>query len=121
MPVETPTVTTALEQPPPIAPAPTSVVQDSAANTNDKNRTLDTRDIREIQTLLQALGMTPGPVDGVAGPLTTAAISRYEEARGQPTATGLNRELLARLRRDAGAATPSPAKAPTATRPSRDR
>jgi len=96
-------------------------VQDSAANSNDRDQTLDTRDIREIQTLLQSLGMTPGPADGVAGPLTVAAISRYEQSRGQTPARGLNRELLTRLRQDVGAAAPSPPKAATATRPAPDR
>jgi hypothetical protein len=112
MPVEAPAVPAAREEPPPSAPAPISVAPDSAANTNDRDRTLDTRDIREIQTLLQTLGMSPGPADGVAGPLTVAAISRYDQSRGQTSARGLNRELLTRLRQD---------KATTATRPTPDR
>jgi peptidoglycan hydrolase-like protein with peptidoglycan-binding domain len=43
-------------------------------------------DLREVQVALQRLGYDPGPVDGIFGPLTRAAIRRFQQDRGdQPT------------------------------------
>jgi hypothetical protein len=50
--VETPVVATARQDTPPITSTPVTAGQDSAANANDRDRTLDNRNIREIQTLL---------------------------------------------------------------------
>lgn len=36
--------------------------------------------VRDVQRLLRRLGEAPGPVDGLYGPLTAAAVQRFQEA-----------------------------------------
>ncbi len=61
---------------------------------------LDSPAIQEVQTRLQSLGLNPGPVDGIAGPRTQAAIKRYEQSKGHtPTGTA-DSVLLDKLRAD---------------------
>ncbi|MGE5391561.1 MAG: peptidoglycan-binding protein [Deltaproteobacteria bacterium] len=45
-------------------------------------------DIRTVQTILSARGFDPGPVDGIYGPRTSAAVSEFQTAQGLP-ATGI--------------------------------
>jgi peptidoglycan hydrolase-like protein with peptidoglycan-binding domain len=45
-------------------------------------------DVVQIQRGLARLGLYDGPVDGIAGPRTREAITRYQEREGLP-ATGL--------------------------------
>jgi hypothetical protein len=65
---------------------------------------LTVEEFREIQTRLKAFGLDPGPVDGLMGPLTTAAIKKYEAARLRPVTGAADRQMLERLRRDTGGA-----------------
>jgi peptidoglycan hydrolase-like protein with peptidoglycan-binding domain len=46
------------------------------------------RQVREVQGKLRALGQRPGPVDGMYGPRTRAAIERFQRAADRP-ATGV--------------------------------
>lgn len=85
--------------------APAATVHDDAPSTIDRettdgDRALTPGDIREIQTRLLSLGLRPGPVDGVAGRQTTAAIQGYLRSRGQAMPTRLDRALLERLRQE---------------------
>jgi peptidoglycan hydrolase-like protein with peptidoglycan-binding domain len=57
-------------------------------------------EVREIQTLLLRFGFDPGPVDGAAGRLTEAAVSKYQEARALPQTGKPDRALLDQLRED---------------------
>lgn len=65
--------------------------------------------IREIQFMLLRLGMDPGAIDGIAGPLTTRAVHRFQEQYGLP-ATDLvsdrkvSKQLLTRMRSEASRA-----------------
>ena len=38
--------------------------------------------VRDVQRLLRRLGDAPGPIDGLYGPLTSAAVQRFQEAHG---------------------------------------
>ena len=38
--------------------------------------------VRKVQQLLKDRGLNPGPIDGVAGPLTNAAIRSFQEGYG---------------------------------------
>lgn len=60
-------------------------------------RPLTREEIRELQGKLSAAGFAAGPVDGVVGPQTQAALRRYTEARNiaRPEPS---REVLSRLR-----------------------
>jgi glucose-6-phosphate dehydrogenase assembly protein OpcA len=52
----------------------------------------------DTQSLLTANGFYTGPVDGIAGPRTTAAIKAAQKAHGQEVTGLATPELLARLR-----------------------
>lgn len=41
--------------------------------------------VREVQSLLHKLGFNPGPVDGIFGPKTAAALRGFQGANGVPT------------------------------------
>lgn len=57
-------------------------------------------EILDVQTRLKALGLNPGPLDGVAGPMTVAAAKRYAESRGRSAASAVDRELLRALQQE---------------------
>ena len=40
--------------------------------------------VKALQRQLTWLGLEPGPVDGRYGPLTTAAVTRFQQAHGLP-------------------------------------
>jgi hypothetical protein len=63
---------------------------------------LNQDEVREVQTWLKAYGLDPGPIDGLPGPLTTAAIKKYELARQKVQTGALDPSLLEILRRDVG-------------------
>ncbi len=62
---------------------------------------LEREEIAEMQRRLNALGLEAGPIDSVAGPLTLAAVRRYQERAGIDTFGVVDRDLLERLRQDA--------------------
>src|SRR5215475_10027334 len=87
---------------PRVAPAPEPPVQTQAATIEpaaDVNA-LRLDEVRELQGKLRAFGFNPGPIDGVAGPMTQNAAERFRQARGQPQTTEVDRQLLEQLRQD---------------------
>jgi tetratricopeptide (TPR) repeat protein len=50
--------------------------------------------IQEAQTHLKDAGFDPGPMDGVRGPRTQAAIQKYQKARGLPVTGELDEATL---------------------------
>lgn len=56
------------------------------------------KDVRTIQRELTELGYAPGPVDGIIGAKTRAAIRRYQEAAGLRVDGRVTPELLEQLR-----------------------
>lgn len=85
-PAPTPAATT------PVAPSPPPAVAATAPS-----RPLSKDEIKELQGKLGAAGFTAGPIDGVVGPQTEAALRRYAQSRrlAKPEAT---EETLLRLR-----------------------
>jgi peptidoglycan hydrolase-like protein with peptidoglycan-binding domain len=65
-------------------------------------RPLSYDEVREMQAWLKAFGFDPGPLDGVPGSRTTAAVKRYQAARQTETSGQLDRSLLRQVRKDAG-------------------
>jgi peptidoglycan hydrolase-like protein with peptidoglycan-binding domain len=53
--------------------------------------------VRNVQGELIELGYRPGPVDGVVGPRTRAAIRAFESAEGLPASGRPTPELLVQL------------------------
>jgi DNA invertase Pin-like site-specific DNA recombinase len=56
------------------------------------------RRVREVQRRLKRAGARPGPVDGLFGPLTRAAVKRYQRRRGIAPTGVVGRRTLAQLR-----------------------
>jgi hypothetical protein len=85
-----------------IVPLPVDTVPVSAADFPPPkpvlSQALDARGISELQTRLSRLGFSPGPIDGVAGPITLAAIKRYQQSRSRPQTGIVDDELLDQLR-----------------------
>jgi putative peptidoglycan binding protein len=77
---------------PSIAPPPVPPVTVSRRFGNDE--------VREIQAKLEALGYDPGPVDGIFGAQTVAAVKRYEIATGREPTGAIDQRLLERLRQE---------------------
>jgi peptidoglycan hydrolase-like protein with peptidoglycan-binding domain len=86
MPAPAPAATT------PVAPSPSPAVAATAPS-----RPLSKDEIKELQGKLGAAGFTAGPIDGILGPQTEAALRRYAQSRrlAKPEAT---QETLLRLR-----------------------
>jgi hypothetical protein len=61
---------------------------------------LTTAEVRELQSLLKAVGFSPGTIDGIVGPATLGAVRKYGDSRTIPNAEA-TRELLSRLRTEA--------------------
>jgi peptidoglycan hydrolase-like protein with peptidoglycan-binding domain len=55
-------------------------------------------EVTELQTALQRFGYDPGPIDGLLGARTLAAIRAYKSATGLPVDGGVSYALLLRLR-----------------------
>jgi Protein of unknown function (DUF4236)/Putative peptidoglycan binding domain len=92
----------------PASPSPTAAIvgSPSAPPAADiANRPLTSADILEIQTKLKALGFNPGPLDGITGPQTEAAIKAYAATMGATVNPVLSIALLERLRKERGAPT----------------
>ena len=85
--------------------------------------------VREIQFMLLRLGMEPGSIDGIVGPLTTNAVHQFQQRYGLPATELVNdgrvsAQLLTRIRSEAARAilgnakpevAPTPAAPPAAT------
>jgi DNA invertase Pin-like site-specific DNA recombinase len=56
------------------------------------------RRVREVQRLLTRAGARPGPVDGLFGPLTQAAVKRYQAEHDIAATGAVGRRTLAQLR-----------------------
>jgi hypothetical protein len=76
----------------PVASAPVEPSPEQAPLRRDE--------VREVQTKLRSFGFNPGPLDGAAGPMTLAAVGRYQQDRGQQQTSTVDRDLLEQLRQD---------------------
>jgi hypothetical protein len=55
-------------------------------------------DVAEVQRMLTQQGFRPGPMDGIAGPRTVAAIREFEKKSGLPITGSVSGTLIARLK-----------------------
>ena len=57
---------------------------------------IDLSSVRGVQRGLHELGFNPGPIDGIPGPITQAAVRNYQESRGiEPTGVADGETLTA--------------------------
>jgi hypothetical protein len=83
-------------------PAPSVPPRERAAALTAPVEPMTWDEIREIQGRLSGLGYEVGPLDGVAGPQTRAAILQFQAAVAVPETGAADRDLLQRLRDKAG-------------------
>ena len=83
-------------------PAPAATVAPAAAPpavaVAAPSRPLSKDEIKELQGKLGAAGFTVGPIDGVVGPQTQAALRRYAQSRSLAKPPEPTQETLLRLR-----------------------
>ena len=75
----------------------TSAIPPQGLAAVDDTRPIGPAEVRRAQQALASLGFDPGPVDGVVGPRTRAAITAYERQAGLPQTGRITRALLQRL------------------------
>jgi len=63
---------------------------------------LNADEVREAQAWLNAFGFSSGPIDGLAGPQTIAAVKRYRLARKMEEMGGLDQSVLKQMRQQSG-------------------
>jgi hypothetical protein len=85
------------------APAPAATVTPASAPppavaVAAPSRPLSKDEIKELQGKLGAAGFTAGPIDGVVGPQTQAALRRYAQSRSLAKPPEPTQETLLRLR-----------------------
>jgi hypothetical protein len=86
------------------APAPVSEMSASKPVSTPiwNTRPLSSDEVREAQAWLKAFGFYSGPVDGLPGPQTTAAVKRYRTARQMEETDALDRSILQQVRQQVG-------------------
>ena len=88
--------------------AKTREMKDKVANKMDRG------DTKNAQQALQAKGYNPGPIDGIHGPRTSAALRDYQKAEGLKVTGEMDGDTRARLMAS-GAATTTPSASPATT------
>jgi len=117
-PIPTPSDANTPSPPAPLVIVP--VVAEVVPATASEPDPLRRDEVKEVQTRLYSFGFNPGPLDGAAGPMTRAAIARYQQNRDQLQTAAVDRGLLEQLRRDPApqVALPRVAQRPARTAPS---
>ena len=69
----------------------------SAAGPAGANGSADAGQVRSLQKALRDKGMDPGPIDGINGPKTEAAIRAYQKAQNLPETGRLDPQTRERL------------------------
>ena len=93
-------------------------VKDTARDTKDKlaGKMESSADIRQAQQALKDKGHDPGPIDGVHGPRTSAALREYQKAENIKVTGRLDSETRAHLmgqKTSSSATTPAPSASPS--------
>jgi Putative peptidoglycan binding domain len=85
-------------------PAPVSEVTASKSVSTPiwNTRPLTSDEVLEMQAWLKAFGFDPGPLDGLPGPQTIAAVKRYRAARQMEETEALDRSVLQQVRQQVG-------------------
>jgi len=97
---------------PPVEPTTIASMpaQDQAAAASRRDgpqrmeRELTWTEVHELQIRLRALKFEPGPLDGVKGPLTSAAVRRFQQSQGDAATGDIGLTTLIRVRQATGAA-----------------
>tara|TARA_R110002096_G_scaffold145223_4_gene302731 strand:- start:2329 stop:2565 length:237 start_codon:yes stop_codon:yes gene_type:complete len=73
------------------------VLPSSGSSSTNGGVVTQVNDIRRVQAMLAAFGYYTGTIDGLDGPMTRSAISRFQAARGLPVTGQIDDALLTAL------------------------
>jgi hypothetical protein len=62
------------------------------------DRELTWTEVHELQARLRALKFDPGPLDGIRGPMTSAAVRRFQQSRGAHATGAIDLAVLTQVR-----------------------
>jgi peptidoglycan hydrolase-like protein with peptidoglycan-binding domain len=85
----------------PQTPGPTGTMSQSQAAAGQEQNSSDNR-VQQAQQRLHAAGLYQGPVDGVMGPDTKAALARFQAQNGLSHTEQLDEQTFARLMQSPG-------------------
>jgi peptidoglycan hydrolase-like protein with peptidoglycan-binding domain len=94
--------------------------QDGMSQTEQHQRAggMSSETVRKAQQALKDKGHDPGPVDGIMGPQTQAAVKKFQESQANMKSTGqLNQQTLSALGVEGGAGMGSASGTPRAAPP----
>jgi peptidoglycan hydrolase-like protein with peptidoglycan-binding domain len=81
-----------------LAPAAWPAVAQQSVSVSQLNMSavpkLDPEGIRKVQSLLRQKGFDPGPLDGIAGPLTKTAVRKFQEKFGMKASAEIDNQVL---------------------------
>jgi hypothetical protein len=80
----------------PVQDRATAALQGDLQRVDDRDLTWT--EVHELQIRLRALRFDPGPLDGVKGPLTSAAVRRFQESQGNRVTGDIGLRTLILLR-----------------------
>lgn len=87
----------------PLPPIPVEIAKPpTPAPPSADIQTISNGEVLEVQAWLKAFGFDPGPLDGMRGPQTVAAVKRYQAARQKEETGLLDQSLLREVRQQAG-------------------
>ena len=66
------------------------------------SQSLAQQDVKSMQQALSGAGHDPGPIDGIAGPQTTAALKAYQKAQGLSASGQIDDATRAKLQPTGG-------------------
>jgi peptidoglycan hydrolase-like protein with peptidoglycan-binding domain len=93
-----------------------SKVKAKAREVKDKVASkMERGDTKNAQQALQAKGYNPGPIDGIHGPRTSAAVSDFQKAEGLKVTGEVDADTRAKLMASGPATTTAPAASPATT------
>lgn len=90
---ESPALTSQSETP----ASPTGVSEAPAGAAMNSKNSLTSAEVRQVQERLKAAGFDPGPIDGIVGPKTRAAVIKYQTSNGLAKTGSLDEETVETL------------------------
>lgn len=71
-----------------------STSSSSSSTMSSMHGSMDAQTVRQVQQALADKGHDPGPVDGVMGPRTRAAVEAYQRSQNLSSSSGLDQRTL---------------------------
>jgi peptidoglycan hydrolase-like protein with peptidoglycan-binding domain len=80
-----------------MSPSGDATTSQGSMSNSGMSGNLDSQTVRQVQQALANKGHDPGPIDGIMGPRTRAAVQEYQRSQNLTDSTGLDRRTLESL------------------------